>query len=782
MPRKGSLGEISVISDKIDRVIPGSPGYVIVKSFRAIWDELNTQGKVTASVSQNGVLQIFEVGNQAPVNVDLDPNSPGTANQAARRDHHHHLDEDIAPTWTSPHAWAVPSAEITDALGALNLTCTLPVPAAAGTGVAASSILVTTPTSSYTPTNQSHALTGFNASILPGYTGTGSSYALGFSNTVAGTGTSMWEQFSGGAAGVGANRGIFGRASATTTGHNVGARIDAFGGAANAGIAASSYQPKASAVNVALAALAFNQSNVNGKIGAFIGLYGPTTVGADFTPPNLATMAANGGAALIVDNGNQGADTPVARFKIAGVDTILVNRLGGLYCQGPNMATGTVPLLIDRNDSTTAAIFQVRNGTATANFYRIDSGGNVVLQDGTGDSTSLLSVGQTALAATYSLGLNFKANWGATAGTTILSGITATAGVISTSGDNASATAPYGIGGYFAGYQSPQARTHSGLVGGLFQAWLSTIAGTGGAVAHGSAYGWWVKACSRLSHGTSTLTAMYGGYIENLLSGSGGPSATSQQGLVIDKQTGGSTNNNSILLNDSGAGSTYKALVFRDQNTWINANDDSHLDLHAATSVDVNADLEMASGKYVRLPSDGGAYAGSAAPSGFGQLFVISGGSGTQLGFEDDSGNECIITNGTRVEIDVSVNYQWSQTQSFNDTPGIQVDSMDDNGSGQILFTTDIQLGGQTLIGTNPGVDIGGNNGYVSFFGGTPIQRPSGSSQAAITGAGGSYDGTLVSISGTGDDTNINNNFEDLRTLVNALRTALVNLNAIQGS
>jgi len=50
---------------------------------------------------------------------------------------------------------------------------------------------------------------------------------------------------------------------------------------------------------------------------------------------------------------------------------------------------------------------------------------------------------------------------------------------------------------------------------------------------------------------------------------------------------------------------------------------------------------------------------------------------------------------------------------------------------------------------------------------------------AAVTAltdsTGGTANDTLVAISGSGDDTNINNNFADLAAKVNAIRTALVN-------
>lgn len=61
--------------------------------------------------------------------------------------------------------------------------------------------------------------------------------------------------------------------------------------------------------------------------------------------------------------------------------------------------------------------------------------------------------------------------------------------------------------------------------------------------------------------------------------------------------------------------------------------------------------------------------------------------------------------------------------------------------------------------------------------------QQAGANQAALTNStGGSYDGTLAAISGSGDDTNINNNFTDLHTLLDEIRTALVTHGMIKGS
>ena len=88
------------------------------------------------------------------------------------------------------------------------------------------------------------------------------------------------------------------------------------------------------------------------------------------------------------------------------------------------------------------------------------------------------------------------------------------------------------------------------------------------------------------------------------------------------------------------------------------------------------------------------------------------------------------------------------------------------------------------IFNTSTGTKLGtATNQKLSFWNATPIIQPAGANQAALTNnTGGSYDGTLAAISGSGDDANINNNFTDLHTLLNEIRTALVNVGLIKGS
>ena len=102
-----------------------------------------------------------------------------------------------------------------------------------------------------------------------------------------------------------------------------------------------------------------------------------------------------------------------------------------------------------------------------------------------------------------------------------------------------------------------------------------------------------------------------------------------------------------------------------------------------------------------------------------------------------------------------------------------------------------LSLAGGTLdeaaniaLGTTTGSKIGTSASQkLGFYNATPIVQPASANQAALTNStGGSYDGTLAAVSGTGDDATINNNLTDIHTLLNEIRTALVNAGLIKGS
>jgi hypothetical protein len=88
-------------------------------------------------------------------------------------------------------------------------------------------------------------------------------------------------------------------------------------------------------------------------------------------------------------------------------------------------------------------------------------------------------------------------------------------------------------------------------------------------------------------------------------------------------------------------------------------------------------------------------------------------------------------------------------------------------------------------------VDASDNAVYVarnvsakfSLWGVTAIVQPSGANQAAIMNStGGSYDGTLADVGASYDQAILNNNFTDLYTLLNEMRTVMVNVGLMKGS
>lgn len=88
--------------------------------------------------------------------------------------------------------------------------------------------------------------------------------------------------------------------------------------------------------------------------------------------------------------------------------------------------------------------------------------------------------------------------------------------------------------------------------------------------------------------------------------------------------------------------------------------------------------------------------------------------------------------------------------------------------------------------GTTNGVELGGaSTDLLGFWGATPIARPAGSAQAALTNSTGGTTGTTLSaMTGTyaSDFANLNNNLTRLFAQGDAIRTALVNAGLIKGS
>lgn len=95
-----------------------------------------------------------------------------------------------------------------------------------------------------------------------------------------------------------------------------------------------------------------------------------------------------------------------------------------------------------------------------------------------------------------------------------------------------------------------------------------------------------------------------------------------------------------------------------------------------------------------------------------------------------------------------------------------------------------ISDGEDFIFDTTTGSKIGTATGQkIGFWNATPIIQPAAANQAALTNStGGAYNGTLVAISGTAQDANLNDNFTDLHTLLNEIRTALVNSGLMKGA
>jgi len=93
-------------------------------------------------------------------------------------------------------------------------------------------------------------------------------------------------------------------------------------------------------------------------------------------------------------------------------------------------------------------------------------------------------------------------------------------------------------------------------------------------------------------------------------------------------------------------------------------------------------------------------------------------------------------------------------------------------------------------LGTTTGTKIGtAVTQKLGFWDKTPVVQPAAANQAALTNStGGTYNGTLANVSSGGvgsgncSATVVNDNFTDIYTLLNEIRTALVNVGIIKGS
>jgi hypothetical protein len=99
---------------------------------------------------------------------------------------------------------------------------------------------------------------------------------------------------------------------------------------------------------------------------------------------------------------------------------------------------------------------------------------------------------------------------------------------------------------------------------------------------------------------------------------------------------------NSILLQQSNTG--YKALAFKDQNAWINADTSGKLQLNATTSIDCNSDVNILSGKKVTFNASQQIVWGTGSPESVvtatvGSMFLRTDGGTTTTLYIKESGS-----------------------------------------------------------------------------------------------------------------------------------------------
>jgi hypothetical protein len=143
------------------------------------------------------------------------------------------------------------------------------------------------------------------------------------------------------------------------------------------------------------------------------------------------------------------------------------------------------------------------------------------------------------------------------------------------------------------------------------------------------------------------------------------------------------------------------------------------------------------------------------------------------------------IVDGTIVNADVSASAAIAGTKVAPDFGSQNIVTTGTLGAGATTLSAALTLGNNNIVsGTAAGTKIGTSTTQkLGFFDKTPVVQPAAANQAALTNStGGTADGTLAAVSGTGDDADINNNFTELHTLLNEIRTALVNLGLIKGA
>jgi hypothetical protein len=143
------------------------------------------------------------------------------------------------------------------------------------------------------------------------------------------------------------------------------------------------------------------------------------------------------------------------------------------------------------------------------------------------------------------------------------------------------------------------------------------------------------------------------------------------------------------------------------------------------------------------------------------------------------------LVDGTIVNADVSASAAIAGTKVAPDFGSQNIVTTGTLGAGATTLSAALTLGNNNIVsGTGAGTKIGTSASQkLGFFDKTPVVQPAAANQAALTNStGGTADGTLAAVSGSGADTDINNNFTELHTLLTEIRTALVNLGLIKGA
>ncbi len=158
--------------------------------------------------------------------------------------------------------------------------------------------------------------------LFPGYTGTGSTAALGFRNSASGQGTSIDVSNNG-------NYGVFGVTTGTTVGDNAGMVGFAANGNYSFGLVGDAQTAKSGGKNVGVLGYGFNNA-ADVAIGGYFALSAGSQK-AKFTT-----------AALIADNGDLVATAPIFLGRANGVTKFLIDKDGNVNVTGTLTATSVV--------------------------------------------------------------------------------------------------------------------------------------------------------------------------------------------------------------------------------------------------------------------------------------------------------------------------------------------------------------------------------------------------------------------------------------------------------